>query len=71
MATFGQLNAGTVVSQLQNKFAALFRAMEDLEDAYQWSSAYALADLEAAPLSLSAADAQSVLNALADAHDLY
>lgn len=68
---FGQLNAGMTVTQLQQKFSTLFSAMEDLEDAYQWVSAYAAGDLEGPPLNLDPGDAQAVLNALADAHDLY
>ena len=71
MAVFGQLNPSSVVNQLQQKLAVLFKAFEDLEDAYQWSSAYSLSDLEGAPFSFPAADAQDILNALADAHDLY
>ena len=71
MAMFGQLNASMTIQQVQQKLAALFSALEDLEDVYKWLSAYAVADLEAAPLSLAAADAQAILNAFADAHDLY
>ena len=71
MAVFGQLNPSSVVGQLQMQFAALFAAFEALEDSYRWSSAYALSDLEAAPFSFSSTDGQDILNALADAHDLY
>ena len=71
MAMFGQLNASMTVQQVQQKLSALFQAFEDLENVYQWLSAYAVADLEAAPLNLPAADAQAILNAAADAHDLY
>lgn len=71
MAVFGQLNPSSVVNQLQMQFAALFTALHDLEDSYQWSAAYSLSDLEGAPFSFTAADAQDILNALADAHDLY
>lgn len=71
MAVFGQLNPSSVVNQLQMKISALFKAFEDLEDSYKWSSAYSLSDLEGAPFSFSSADAQDILNALADAHDLY
>lgn len=71
MAMFGQLNASMTIQQVQQKLSALFQAMEDMENVYQWLSAYALADLEAAPLNMAAADAQALLNAAADAHDLY
>ena len=71
MAIFGQLQPTSVVGQLQMKLSALFSALEDAEDAYQWASAYALSDLEGAPFNFSAGDGQAILNALADAHDLY
>lgn len=71
MAVFGQLNPSSVVNQLQMQFSALFKAFEDLEGSYRWASAYALSDLEAAPFSFPAADAQDILNALADVHSLY
>lgn len=68
---FGRLNQSVTVGQIQQKLVALRSAFEDYEDSYQWLSAYALADLEAAPLSLPATDAQAILNSLADAHDLW
>lgn len=68
---FGQLNPNQTVLQIQNKLAALRAAFEDVEDVYLWLSAYALADLESAPLNLAADDAQDLLNALADAHSLW
>lgn len=71
MPIFGGLNQVQVTNQIANKLAALIAAFEDLENTYQWCSAYALADLEAAPLSYAAADGQDILNALADAHDLW
>lgn len=71
MAVFGQLNPSSVVNQLQLQFSALFSALHELEDSYQWSSAYSLAELEGAPFNFPAADAQAILNALADAHDLW
>jgi hypothetical protein len=69
MAMFGQLNQGATVQLIQQKFATMFNALEDLERVYLWLSAYSLSDLEAAPLNLPAADAQMVLNALADFND--
>ena len=71
MPMFGQLSPGSTVAQIQQKISALITAFEDLEDAYQWSSAYALSDWEAAPMNFPSADAQDILNAVADAHDLY
>lgn len=71
MAMFGQLNASVTIQQVQQKFSAMFNAMEDLEDIYLWMSAYTITDLEGPPFSLPAADAQMILNALADVHDWY
>lgn len=71
MAMFGQLNSVQTVQQMQAKLSALIAAFEDCENVYQWLSAYAQADLEAAPLNLSATDAQDVLNAFADLHQLW
>ena len=71
MAVFGQLNASLVVQQMQQKLSALLEAFEDCDNAYQWLSAYAAGDLEEAPLSFDAGDAQAILNAFADVHDLY
>jgi hypothetical protein len=68
---FGQLNPSVSVQQVQQKLDALFTAFEELERSYRWSAAYALSDFEAAPFSFSASDGQDILNALADAHDLY
>ena len=71
MAVFGQLNPSSTVNQLQQQFSALFAALHELEDSYQWSSAYSLSDLEGPPFNFPTADAQAILNALADLHDLY
>lgn len=68
---FGQLNSGTTVTLISQKLAALRAACEDVEDVYQWLSAYTLSDLEASPLAWDPDDAQAILNALADAHDFY
>jgi hypothetical protein len=68
---FGQLNPGTTATLISQKLAALRDAFEDIEDVYQWMSAYTLSDLEAPPLAMDPDDAQAILNALADAHDLY
>jgi hypothetical protein len=71
MAVFGQLSPGITINRLQTEFSALFTALEALEDSYQWASAYALSDLEGPPFNYPSGDAQAILNALADAHDLY
>jgi hypothetical protein len=71
MPMFGLLVPASVVNSMQLQLNALVKAFEDCEDTYLWLSAYALADLEAAPMSFSAADGQDILNAFADVHDLY
>jgi hypothetical protein len=71
MAMFGQLNAGQTLQQMQAKLSALVSSFEDCENVYQWLSAYSLNDLEAAPLSLPSGDAQDILNAFADVHNLW
>jgi len=71
MSMFGQLNPAQTVQQMQQQLTALRSAFEDCEDIYQWLSAYSITDLEGAPMNLSAADAQDILNAFADAHDLW
>lgn len=50
------------------KLRALRDALADIQDLYQWSSAQALADLEA--LGLTATDAQKLQTAIADANEL-
>lgn len=71
MPVFGELNSSLTIQQVQAKLAALFQAFDDLEKAYQWQAAYSAADLEATPLSWTAADTSAVMTALSDAHQLY
>lgn len=64
----------TPASLMQTVGAALKnhrQALQVLEDLYQWISAYAVADFEAAPVSMNAPDAQAIFNALTDAHNEY
>lgn len=70
-AVFGGITAANVMSGAQARLMALRLALEGCEDFYKWLSGYAAADLQAAPLSLPAADAQALLNAFADAHQEY
>ena len=63
------LTALQITVNVQNKLAAHRRALEDLADVYAWSSGVAASDLVA--IGFSAADAQSLLNAIADAHGEY
>lgn len=71
MAVFGGITTSNVTTGAQARLMTLRRALEAAEDFYQWLSAYTAADLEAAPITLSAADAQDLMTAFADAHELY
>lgn len=71
MPMFDGLNPIQTIMQAQEHLAALRQAFEDCESDYQWSSAYAITDFEAAPLNMSPEGAQDILNALADAHQLW
>lgn len=51
------------------RLVALRNALEDVADFYKWTSAQALADLQA--LGFSATDAQTLQTAFADANELY
>jgi len=68
---FDELNPTQTIMQIQQHLAALRQAFEDCESDYQWASAYSLADFEASPLNMTPAGAQAILNALADAHQLW
>lgn len=57
-----------VLSTTQQRLAALREAFEAVSNLYKWSSAQALTDLES--LGFSAADAQSLQTAIADANEL-
>lgn len=65
------ISADYIVNNAQAKLAALRRAFEDCEDFYQWLSAYAPADLEAAPVNMDSVSAQAIFNAFADVHQEY
>jgi hypothetical protein len=69
-AVFGGITAANVMSGAQARLMALRLALEACDDYYKWLSAYAAADLQAAPLSMAAADAQALLNAFSDAHQM-
>lgn len=71
MAVFGGITQQQVVTGAQARLMALRLALEAANDYYLWLSAYALSDLQAAPLTFSAADGQAILNAMSDAHQLY
>jgi hypothetical protein len=68
---FGQLNASSTVTLISQKLVAVRASFEDGEDVFQWLSAYTLTDMEGSPLNLPSDDAQDILNAVADVHDLY
>lgn len=60
-----------VVNNAQQKLAALRDALTQCEQFYQWLSAYAATDLEAAPISLDSVSAPAIFAAFADANALY
>ncbi len=60
-----------IVNNAQAKLLALRSALEDVNDYYQWLTAYAAADLEAAPVSMDSVSAGNLFSAFADAHELY
>lgn len=65
------ISAQYIINNAQAKLSALRNALEACENMHQWLAGVALADLEAAPLSFTASDAQAILTALADADALY
>lgn len=74
MAVFSAGNGITaqyIINNAQQKLANLRNALEDCENMHQWLAGVAVTDLEAAPLNFSAADAQAILTALADADAIY
>lgn len=60
-----------IVNNAQSKLAALRNALTQCEQFYQWLSAYAATDLEAAPINMDAPSATALLSAFADANALY
>lgn len=65
------ITESNVTTNAQARLMALRLALEEAENYHAWLSAYAAADLEAAPLSMDAASATALLSAFADAHELY
>ena len=60
-----------IVNNAQAKLAALRNALHDCDNFYQWLTAYAAADLQAAPISMDSTSAQQLFAAFADADALY
>jgi hypothetical protein len=58
-----------VTNNAQAKLAALRNALEDVENFYEWLSAYAESDLET--MGFTTADATAIFTAFADANALY
>lgn len=59
--------AQSVTNSVQVRLGALRRALGDIEDLYAWTSGVSPADLATAT-GLSQSDAQSIFDAVADAH---
>lgn len=68
---YGGITLQNVISGAQARLMQHRLGLQGCEDFYQWLSGYSAADLQAPPLSMSAADAQALLNAFADAHQEY
>lgn len=65
------LNSGVIVNQAIAALKSHRQALNALNDLYSWSSGITPADLEAAPYNMTAADANALLSAIADAHAEY
>jgi hypothetical protein len=61
--------SGSVIINVQAKLVALRKAFDDIATLYAWSSGVSSADLQA--IGFSAADAATILSAIADAHAEY
>jgi len=64
----GQLSAGIIAGNAQQRLVALRSALESVADLYAWSAGVAPADLEGA--GFNAADAATLQSAIADANAL-
>jgi hypothetical protein len=67
----GNLPPSSIFGQVISALKAHRSALEVLNNQYEWISGLTVADLEAAPINMSATDAQALMNALADAHAEY
>lgn len=65
------MSATQIIAIVQEALAAHRAALERLNEIYAWTSSISAADLEAAPVSMPAADANAILAAVADAHGEY
>ena len=63
------ITAQYIVNNVQAKLLALRNALDDCHNLYQWISAYSAADLVAA--GMDSTSAQAALNATADSDALY
>jgi hypothetical protein len=69
MAVFGGITASNITTGAQARLMSLRLALQAADDYYLWLSGYNAGDLVAAGLANST-DAQYLLNAFADAHEL-
>lgn len=66
------MSASQILAIVQEALSAHRAALIRLgEEIYPWTSGISAADLEAAPISMPAADANALLAAVADAHGEY
>ena len=67
----GNMTASQIIGTVQGALSAHRAALDRIADLYAWTSSISAADLEAAPISMPAADANAILAAVADAHGEY
>lgn len=65
------MSASQITGIVQEALSAHRAALERVNDLFAWTSGIGAADLEAAPISMPAADAGALLSAIADAHAEY
>ena len=69
MPIFGGITQVNATTNAQARLSALRMALEAAADFYNWLSAYSQSDLET--FGYTAADAEALLSAFADANELY
>lgn len=69
MPVFGGISASNITTGAQSRLMTLRLALQAADDYYLWLSGYSTSDLVTAGIA-STADAQDLLNAFADAHEL-
>lgn len=71
IANASQMTAAFILGQAIQALKVHRTALEVVNDIYTWTSGITAADLQAAPINMSANDATALLNAITDAHNEY